>query len=103
MRLVEESPHAISPNVLLRPVVESSVFPTLAYIGGPGELAYFGQLAGLFRHHGVDMPIVTPRASLLVVESKVAKVLDKFGITVDDVREGEALVSRSRRTACRRT
>ena len=94
MRLVEESPHAISPNVLLRPVVESSVFPTLAYIGGPGELAYFGQLAGLFRHHGVDMPIVTPRASLLVVESKVAKVLDKFGITVDDVREGEALVSR---------
>ncbi len=94
MRLVEESPHAISPNVLLRPVVESSIFPTLAYVGGPGELAYFGQLAGLFRFHGVGMPIVTPRASLLVVEGKVAKVLDKFGITVDDVREGDALVSR---------
>ncbi len=94
MRLVEESPHAVSPNVLLRPVVESSVFPTLAYVGGPGELAYFGQLAGLFRHHGVDMPIVAPRASLLVVEGKVAKVMEKFGITVDDVREGEALVSR---------
>ena len=94
MRLVEESPHALSPNVLLRPVVESSIFPTLAYVGGPGELAYFGQLAGLFRHHGVDMPIVAPRASLLVVEGKVTKVMEKFGITVDDVREGEALVSR---------
>ena len=93
MRLVEESPHTISPNVLLRPVVESSIFPTLAYVGGPGELAYFGQLAGLFRFHGVGMPIVTPRASLLVVEGKVAKVMEKFGVTADDVREGDALAS----------
>ncbi|NNM34969.1 MAG: bacillithiol biosynthesis cysteine-adding enzyme BshC, partial [Gemmatimonadetes bacterium] len=54
-----------SPNVLLRPVVESFLFPTLSYVGGPGEMAYFGQLGPFFRHHDVGPPIVTPRASFL--------------------------------------
>lgn len=92
--LIEDDPQAVSPNVLLRPVVESLLFPTLAYVGGPGELAYFAQLRGLFRRHGTDLPVVAPRGSLLVVESKVAKVLDKFGLGVDDVRDLEALLSR---------
>ena len=92
--LIENDPHSVSPNVLLRPVVESFLFPTLAYVGGPGELAYFAQLRGLFRRHGTEMPVVAPRGSLLVVESKVAKVLDKFGLAPDDVRDVEALLSR---------
>jgi len=75
-------------------VVESFLFPTLAYVGGPGELAYFGQLGGLFRRHGVGMPLVVPRASLLVVERRVAGVLEKFALTADEVREGDALLSR---------
>lgn len=92
--LIENDPHSVSPNVLLRPVVESLLFPTLAYVGGPGELAYFAQLRGLFLRHGTDMPVVAPRGSLLVVESKVARVLDKFGLAADDVRDLEALLSR---------
>ena len=92
--LIDEAAHSVSPNVLLRPVVESSVFPTLAYVGGPGELAYFGQLARVFRLHGVGMPVVTPRGSLLVIEGKVAKVMEKFGLTIDEVREGDALLTR---------
>ena len=94
MSLIEDEPGRVSPNVLLRPVVESFVFPTLAYVGGPGELAYFGQLSGLFRRHGVGMPVATPRASLLAVETKVARVLDKFGLEVDDLRRPDALLSR---------
>ena len=92
--LIDADPESVSPNVLLRPVVESFLFPTLAYVGGPGELAYFGQLGGLFRRHGVGMPVVTPRASLLVVETRVARVLEKFALTPDEVREGDALLSR---------
>ena len=92
--LIEDDPRSVSPNVLLRPVVESLLFPTLAYVGGPGELAYFAQLRGLFRRHGTDMPVVTPRGSLLLVESKVEKVLGKFGLGTDDVRDMEALLSR---------
>ena len=92
--LIDGDPESVSPNVLLRPVVESFLFPTLAYVGGPGELAYFGQLRGLFRRHGVGMPVVIPRASLLVVETRVARVLEKFALAPGDVREGDALLSR---------
>lgn len=80
-------PERFSPNVLLRPVVASEVFPTLAYVGGPAEVSYFGQIGCLFAAHGVTMPLVVPRASMDVVEYKVQKVLDKFHLGVDDVRQ----------------
>ena len=70
----------LSPNVLLRPVVESAVFPTLAYVAGPGEMAYFAQLRDYFEAIGIRMPVVHPRFGATVVESKVRKVLDKFGL-----------------------
>jgi len=59
-RRVEADPAALSPNVLLRPVVESTVFPVLAYVAGPGEMAYWAQLREYFQHHGVTMPLVHP-------------------------------------------
>ena len=92
--LIEDDPGSVSPNVLLRPVVESILFPALAYVGGPGELAYFAQLRGLFRRHGTGMPVVVPRGSLLAVENKVRKVLEKFGLAPGDVRDPEALLTR---------
>lgn len=92
--LIEDDPGSVSPNVLLRPVVESVLFPTLAYVGGPGELAYFAQLRGLFRRHGAGMPVVVPRGSLLAVENKVRTVLENFGLAAGDVRDPEALLTR---------
>ncbi|HSH76667.1 MAG TPA: bacillithiol biosynthesis cysteine-adding enzyme BshC [Longimicrobiales bacterium] len=77
---VRDDPSVLSPNVLLRPVVESALFPTLSYIGGPGEVAYFGQLRGYFRAHGIMMPVVQPRWGATPIESKIRKVLDKFGL-----------------------
>ena len=94
LEAISADPCAASPNVLLRPVVESALFPTLAYVGGPGELAYFGQLGRLFRRHGLGMPVVVPRASLLIVERKVAKVLKGFDLEVDDVRDLDGLLGR---------
>jgi bacillithiol biosynthesis cysteine-adding enzyme BshC len=76
-------PNTLSPNVLLRPVVESAVFPSLAYVGGPGEMAYFGQLKGYFEAHDVTMPVVYPRWSVTPVEGKIRKVLQKFGMEVE--------------------
>ena len=92
--LIEHEPGSVSPNVLLRPVMESVLFPTLAYVGGPAEVAYFAQLGGLFRRHGVGMPVVFPRGSLLALETRVAKILDKFGLATGDLRDAEALLSR---------
>lgn len=78
--LVAADAKVLSPNVLLRPVVESAVFPTLAYVGGPGEMAYFAQLGAYFEAHGIEMPIVMPRWSATPIERKIGKVLDKFGL-----------------------
>jgi len=73
-------PAAFSPNVLLRPVVESALFPTLAYVGGPAETSYFAQIGCLFQQHGITPPIVFPRHSVTIVEGGTAKALEKFGL-----------------------
>jgi bacillithiol biosynthesis cysteine-adding enzyme BshC len=93
--LLRAAPERFTPNVLLRPVVESALFPTLAYVAGPGELSYYGQIGCLFRGHDIDMPLVYPRASVVIVEGKVRKVLDKFDLTPEDFRQPvHELVSR---------
>ena len=76
-------PSRLSPNVLLRPVVEAAFLPTLAYVGGPGEIAYLPQAAPVFEGHGIERPVVHPRVSLVVVERKVEKVLRKFDLELD--------------------
>lgn len=96
---ITTSPGNVSPNVLLRPVVESFIFPTLAYVGGPGEMAYFGQLGGLFRRHKVGVPVVFPRLSFTVLEAKVKKVLEKFTLTVAELEDKDAVLGRIARDA----
>ena len=86
-QLLAESPERFSPNVLLRPVVASAVFPTLSYVGGPAEVSYFAQIGCLFDAHGVTMPLAHPRVSADVIEHKVRKVLDKFGLDLEAVRQ----------------
>lgn len=85
--VLRKEPQRFSANVLLRPVVASAVFPTLAYVGGPAEISYFAQIGCLFAAHGVPMPIVAPRATLEIVEYKVQKVLDKFRLQNSDVHK----------------
>ncbi len=80
---VDADPSLLSPNVLLRPVVESTLFPTVSYVAGPGELAYYAQLKELFHNHGIRMPIIFPRHSVTFVETKVGKVLEKFHLGVE--------------------
>ncbi|MEX2466521.1 MAG: bacillithiol biosynthesis cysteine-adding enzyme BshC [Gemmatimonadota bacterium] len=83
----EGDPSVLSPNVLFRPVVESLVFPTLSYVGGPGEMAYFAQLGAYFEAHGVRMPVVFPRWAATPVESKIRKVLDKFDLEIGRLQQ----------------
>lgn len=82
--LCDEAPDRFSANVVLRPVVESAVFPTLAYVGGPGETRYLAQTGCLFEAHGIGMPVVYPRLTVTLIEGKVRKVLDKFGLDEPD-------------------
>jgi bacillithiol biosynthesis cysteine-adding enzyme BshC len=87
IRRIRDEPDTVSPNVLLRPVVEAAVFPTLSYVSGPGEMSYFAQLSPLFDGLGVDMPVIHPRFGATVIEGKVRKVLDKFDVPQDDLRQ----------------
>jgi len=86
LALLRDEPARFSANVVLRPIVESAVFPTAAYVGGPGEVSYFAQYGSLFRAHGIGAPVVFPRASVLLIEAKVRKVLDEFGLAPADLR-----------------
>lgn len=87
LQLLEAEPERFSPNVLLRPVVETALFPTVAYVAGPSELSYFAQTGCLFKAHGLEMPLVYPRAAATLVERKVAKVVEKLGLTLEDFRQ----------------
>ncbi|HSJ09804.1 MAG TPA: bacillithiol biosynthesis cysteine-adding enzyme BshC, partial [Longimicrobiales bacterium] len=83
---IEREPDRFSPNVFLRPVVESAAFPTLAYVAGPGELSYFAQIGCLFTAHGILPPVIVPRASVTIVEPTMHRLLERTGVTVEQVR-----------------
>jgi bacillithiol synthase len=78
LRLIAEQPERFSPNVLLRPVVENAVFPTIAYVAGPGELRYYAQIGCLFTAHGILPPVIVPRPSATLIERKVQRALARL-------------------------
>lgn len=82
-QIIEKDPDRVSPGALLRPVAEARAFPVVAYVAGPSEIAYLAQSRVLFELHGVTAPVVVPRASFRLVEAKVARVLEKYGIEAD--------------------
>jgi bacillithiol synthase len=85
---VNRCPACFSPNVTLRPIVQDFLLPTVAYIGGPAEIAYFAQLRAGYRLLGRIEPVVLPRASLTLVEKRHAKTLGKHGLGFTDLFEG---------------
>ena len=84
---LDASPEQFSPNVVLRPLMQDWLLPTAIYVGGPGEVSYFAQYKGVYDWAGLPMPLIHPRASVSLVESKVQKVLDRYSLTVADLEE----------------
>lgn len=88
-RLATEEPERLSPNVLARPAVEAALLPTIAYVAGPGELAYLPQAEPVYRALGVEPQAAVPRWSGRVIESRVRKVLEKYRIATDALNQPE--------------
>jgi bacillithiol biosynthesis cysteine-adding enzyme BshC len=78
-----ERPSGFSPNVLLRPIVQDTLFPTICYVAGPNELAYLGQLRGVYEHFGVPMPLFYPRASATILDSAALRFLTKYKLPLE--------------------
>ncbi len=78
-----DAPGGFSPNVLLRPVVQDTLFPTICYVAGPNELAYLGQLRGVYDHFGVPMPLMYPRASATLLDSAALRFLTKYKLPLE--------------------
>ena len=83
---VRQSPTEFSPNVLLRPIVQDTIFPTVCYVAGPSELAYLGQLRGVYESFGVPMPLIHQRATATIVDSNAMRFLSKHEVQLEVLR-----------------
>jgi len=72
--------------VLLRPIVQDTLFPTICYVAGPSELAYLGQLRAVYDQFGVPMPLMFPRATATLLDSGAARFIAKYGIAFEELR-----------------
>jgi bacillithiol synthase len=81
--LLEADPERFSPNVVLRPLTQDWLFPTAAYVGGPGETAYFGQYKSVYEWAGQVMPAILPRISLTFVEPAIRRTMGKIGLPAE--------------------
>ena len=80
---------SLSPNAILRPVIQDSMLPTVAYIGGPAELAYFAQSQVLYRTLLGRMPVAVPRTGYTILDTRSAKLMDRYQIGLTDFFHGE--------------
>ena len=76
-------PERFSPSVLLRPLVQDRLFPTVCYVAGPSEIAYQAQLGSVYREFGVEPPLLYPRASATIVDSSSARFFEKSGVPLE--------------------
>lgn len=80
LAMVRERPENASPGVLLRPLMQDYLLPTAAYVGGPAEVAYWAQVNALYPLFEMSPPAVVPRAGATILEPKIRKVLERFGL-----------------------
>ncbi len=97
---IKSAPEQFSPNVLLRPIVEDYLLPTLAYTGGAAETAYFGQAGAVYQLLLGRVTPIIPRFSATIVEPKAQRLLERYGLGVTDTFNGfeplrQLLASRS--------
>lgn len=79
-------PDHFSPNVLLRAVVQDTLFPTIAYVAGPSELAYLGQLRKVYAFHQTPMPLIVPRASATLLDAPASRFLQRYDVVLSSLR-----------------
>jgi bacillithiol synthase len=93
-RARDARPGELAPNVVLRPIVERAILPTVAYAAGPAELAYFAQSSAVAEALGQPAPLGVPRWSVTIVEPHVDRTLAEHALTLDDLAHVHAIEAR---------
>ncbi len=86
---ISAAPQDFSANVLLRPVVQDYLLPTLAYVGGPSEVAYFAQAAVVYEELLGRITPVLPRFAATLVEPRIQRLLERYQLKVTDAFHGD--------------
>jgi uncharacterized protein YllA (UPF0747 family) len=86
--LIDRAEH-LSPNALLRPVVQDYVLPTVAYVGGPAELAYMAQSQVVYEDLLGRMPVMLSRSSFTLLDARAVKLMERYALTVPSLLRGE--------------
>ena len=84
-KLAAQQPEMFSPNVLLRPIVQDTLFPTVAYAGGAAEVAYFAQIETLYQIFNRPMPAIWPRDAFTMIEPEIAEIMNRMGTGFQDL------------------
>lgn len=80
-----------SSNVITRPIFQDFILPTVAYVGGPSEISYFAQLKNVYEYFNVKMPVIYPRTSVTLLESKSMQFFKKYDIELAEIFNQEAV------------
>jgi bacillithiol synthase len=88
LKAVEKRPEDFSPSALLRPVIQDTLLPTVAYIAGPAEVAYHAQTSLIYKKLLGRAPAILPRASFTIVPSHVSNLLKKYNLDAREILQG---------------
>ncbi|WP_332647959.1 bacillithiol biosynthesis cysteine-adding enzyme BshC [Lysinibacillus sp. 54212] len=89
LQVAKEAPMKLSNNVVTRPLMQEMTIPVLAFVGGPGELAYWATLKPAFEAIGLQMPIFAPRLNISIVTRQVETLLKQHQLTVEDAMKNK--------------
>jgi bacillithiol biosynthesis cysteine-adding enzyme BshC len=88
-RRIEAAPEAFSANVLLRPVLQDYWLPTLGYVGGPAEIAYFAQVGVVYEKLLGRVTPILPRMSATLIDPRIERLLNKYDVDLPELFHGE--------------
>jgi bacillithiol biosynthesis cysteine-adding enzyme BshC len=89
VQLAASRPQDFSANVLLRPILQDHLLPTLVYTGGSAEVAYFAQLGVVYEELAGRVTPIQPRFSATLVEPKITRLLEKYHIDLPALFHGK--------------